>query len=1037
VTCEKPRPPLLTAPVRRTIEKPVTQLTNDVGANLNARNNGRVRPICRNVISQADFEKTPAIKFTFGQVCRCPPSWHPHFSVCKVEMESKYDSESRQQGGNELSDGNPESGLEGESERLKQPVPSPNQEPRRWKHAVFSANQEWIRVPVEHLTTYDGIAQLFVSRPEECPPTPKRLVEGDVAFGPDECPIDWHPVYYGPSSRPEPTPDEFGHTIPVVKKQPAPDNQLIEYHDRRVLSTTMQEFVFPYLDFVGFWNISRVSSERSVFAKHFGFHLHQRNITVSLPSSLVKELAAFWAHKHRDDELKEFAVSAAKCRKMCTELGLTAQQQLDAVMYAPALAYIKYWDQQQNISRVVEGSYAHVGAGETVRKVSETFRNSKWVRPVMWFCVTLFLLVLVCSNVHFIEPELSTTCFVVSHIPHFTLAHPLTLRRQDCMIDHATSLWLIDRHDYDQFLIRVGCTRWSFDYAWYTLSVDEPTCSGYYRDVVLYMTRAMLNKLMHALNGNIVTVSLVNCARLPKPKQLKPGASIELRDGDLRGNLRYKDPECIRGVQRVYGFDTESYAPTAFASNQHNEEQALYARVLADTIQPTDDLDACLSWCKMNMRVLFPKMFSIKSVSFAEYISRSNASPSVKQILIQTMKGLESNGIDENSNLSKRELASFTTRSSFVKVENNLYNSPLGRKDKAPRLIQGATPQFICLVGPWIMACQDLLKRRWGTNNNLCFTSGIPSEQLANFVDAATGPIVEDDLGKFDCSIRKQWCEFEVWLCRQFGAPRAVLLLMKANISTHGYTHHGWFYKCEGTRKSGDPYTSLMNSIINGLSHLYLYCKWTGRTVVEARKTIFMLLQGDDNLLRHSDDRVFPWQEGMAGLGFDSEATYRGSLEEAEFCSNRLYRTMSGYVFGPKPGKVLAKFGYIINPPSNVSMQSMMRGVALGLEKNCHFIPPIKVVIDRVLELTAGHTAYYQRGFQEHVLKVRERYSSTVEIELSLSDQYGWSTHMQCEFSKTVRSLELGDAYADAFADLLFDRDTSGPQRIFGSLLGA
>lgn len=429
-------------------------------------------------------------------------------------------------------------------------------------------------------------------------------------------------------------------------------------------------------------------------------------------------------------------------------------------------------------------------------------------------------------------------------------------------------------------------------------------------------------------------------------------------------------------------------------------------------------------------------MHEVKSVSFETYLERSNASPSVKRTLRACKARLDADGVSEDSKLSNRQLYQWTYRSSFVKVENDLYSSPLGRKDKAPRLIQGAQPEFICLVGPWIMALQDLLKRRWNTDNFICFTSGVSAEKAANHVMTGQGRWLEDDLGKFDSSIRRPWCEFEVWLCKKMGAPRAVLDLMTANISTHGSTHHGWRYKCDGTRKSGDPYTSLMNSIVNGLSHLYLYCKWTNKTVDQARETLRMLVQGDDNCMRHAELTLFPWREGMAGLGFDSEAIYRRHPNEVEFCSCRLYLVGEGFwVFGPKPGRVLAKFGYVINPPANVSRESMMRGVALGLKKGCSFIPPIKSVIERVLQLTEGHCAWFERKqfapFAEEPLKPKVYYSPSVDVMLNLDMNYDWDYGKQSHFDARVSQLELGDCLG-SYTELLFDRDTSGPQSIFG-----
>jgi len=516
----------------------------------------------------------------------------------------------------------------------------------------------------------------------------------------------------------------------------------------------------------------------------------------------------------------------------------------------------------------------------------------------------------------------------------------------------------------------------------------------------------------------------------------------------LRPNLASKTPMEIRGKHVEMAFDTNGYRPTCFASNQFNEQQALKTRVLCATQEPgchfgplqrgvkryRTCIDDCTDWAKSEHSKLFPKMHKIHSVSPREYLERSNASPSVKRILKKTFERLEAEGISELSALTRSQLYMFTKRSSFVKVENDLYSSPLGRKCKAPRLIQGATPEFICLVGPWIMALQDMMKRRWSTKNFVCFTSGVTAKKAAEFITMASGQWLEDDLAKFDATIRRAWCEYEVWLCRQFGAPRAVVELMEANIKTHGVTHHGWKYKCEGTRKSGDPYTSVMNSVINGISHVYLYCLWTGKTVEYLRnsKEFRMLVQGDDNLMRHPGLKHFNWEKGMASLGFESEAIYRARAEDAEFCSSRIYETTGGVTFGPKPGRVLAKLGYIINPPQGVSRESMVRGIAIGLKKNSYFLPPVKTVIDRLLQLTEGHTAWFERKQFEAFSPSTDRCDSTVEVMSSLNATYYWDYGIQKQFQVRVDKMQLGDSYSP-IASLLLDRDCGGPQDIFGS----
>jgi len=531
--------------------------------------------------------------------------------------------------------------------------------------------------------------------------------------------------------------------------------------------------------------------------------------------------------------------------------------------------------------------------------------------------------------------------------------------------------------------------------------------------------------------------SLLNCADLPAPKILKTRSSLIRDRVQVLPHLAKKNDYTCKGSVSQLAFSSGGYKPNGFASNAHNELQALRARVLKATPVPNESLLACIDWAKKKHRHLFPNIHNVKSVPFAEYLLRSNASPSVKRVLQKTFDRLVLDGFDETSNLSKSKLYQWTKRSSFVKVENDLYSTVLGRKNKAPRLIQGAQPEFIVLVGPWIMALQDAIKGKWTTKSPLCFTSGVTAEAAGAYISDFDGEWLEDDIGSFDSSVDVQWCEYEVWLCTKFRAPKAVVDLIRANIHTHGKTHHGWKYKCEGTRKSGDPYTSLFNSVINGLCHLHLFCTWENVTVktVRAHKMIKMLLQGDDNLLRHPFGRRYPWVEGMRGLGFDSEAIYRDHYFEAEFCSSRLYKVDNGdYVFGPKPGRVLAKYGYVINPPPNVNSNSLLRGIALGLKRAVSFIPPLKSVTDRTLQLTEGNKAVYmQKRFSpfDSSLPIKRVHNLSVDVYLSLNHHYDWDYSKQSSFVKTLDSASLGDELP-YLSRLMLDRDTGGPQDIFG-----
>jgi len=515
---------------------------------------------------------------------------------------------------------------------------------------------------------------------------------------------------------------------------------------------------------------------------------------------------------------------------------------------------------------------------------------------------------------------------------------------------------------------------------------------------------------------------------LPEPRNLKFGAKVS---GPNPRNFQPNE-EKITYTQVLYGIGDEAYRPVAYAPNIVNELTALKARVLADTpILDGDYTNRCILFVKQQIQEIFPKTSRCRVVSdsFQRYINNSNANPDVKRQLRETQAVLDECGINENCILDNSELRNWTSRKSFLKVENNVYRSELGQKLKAGRLIQGAQPQFICIVGPWISSLQRKIKRDWNKNNFICFTSGVKSDDAAKVLTQGVFPyILEDDVGKWDASIRKEWCDFELWLAEYFGAPRLVLDLMRANIYTHGYTSKGFKYKVLGTRKSGDPYTSLFNSILNGLMHLFIFCDVKGCSVKQARQHFRMLVQGDDNLMCHSRLDVVPdWVGCMAKFGFESEALYRRNIEEAEFCSSRIYPTKQGYTFGPKPGRVLSKLGYFVNPPHPkvATGVQLVRGTALGLYSSCSHIPPLRSYLDHLLKLTHGEIPYF--GVKpDHELR-GSNFESNVDTMMALNTVYGWGYGMQMEFEKILECLPLNTYSTFPFYRYLCDRDTLGP----------
>jgi len=379
-------------------------------------------------------------------------------------------------GGNEAGKANPAQVVDEQAEALKQGSAAQ----RRWMHTQVDNGME-MAVPIERYRYYDGVSSMF------------NRFEGDYSS------LDWTDYPFVPpvvpvvSSSVVPPTEYSGGSAdgPRIVKEEEPAGNVISNFDSRLLVVPMANFFVPFLGFFGIWNNSMFSSGLNAFAKHWGLHYHREDVAVSLPEPLVEDLASFWSHRVRDPEGKEFAVSVAKTRQLCNQTALTGKQQLDAVTYAPVLAYTKYWDVQQNAARVWSGAYARSGFGESIRKSCATLMQFQ--RWLVILAVILCLVFTVC-HVSVIEPEYSDWCFISSHFPTISLAHPVSTYYRSCIERHHTQWWLIDRITWLQWELDFGCVWYELDYSWYYLSTENPTCTGYYLDYFWYSLRPFLAK---------------------------------------------------------------------------------------------------------------------------------------------------------------------------------------------------------------------------------------------------------------------------------------------------------------------------------------------------------------------------------------------------------------------------------------------------------------------------------------------------------------------------------------------------------------
>lgn len=800
--------------------------------------------------------------------------------------------------------------------------------------------------------------------------------------------------------------------------------------NRNIVVNNWVEHLVPQLHVLGFLN-DNFSSPDGRWNDHYGVVFRGIDKYVSLPLGLVAELKSFLYMmgvrkrvKYEDHE-ELYENCKAHCIRLIRELQITGEQIYTIVRYAPMLAYRDSWRDIQESYRLVSNNYFDLKNRRRVLRFLSSVRRFGREHPF----VTAGCVFATVYSLAFLKVKVFDFMLTIPRLIRMKLLVDRIHRRAFCTVfgtDTVLSKIVYTNNPDDpvevvRVVVRVPMS----------LNPFQPAVV-HFGPVLWDLGRHARNKLMHALNGNII-YKHVTCF-LSKFKPFKAGASMRLPGPDLYFQRTAKHIEFEPKKQFVYGFDN-SYRPIAFSNSYENEITMLKARVLAQTpIVDIDFMNRFVRFVKINFRKFFHDASKIIPMSNEKYLQSTNSSPSVKRQLRKQFAEMKLHERGADYKYSRNEAKFYTTRSCFIKVENLLYHTPGGIKEKSARPIQGAHPEFICQTGPFVASLAKRVKKLWNKDFVLTFSSGVSFRDMAIDLIKASGYLLKDDIGAFDSSVSSILGELEIWIMEKFGASPAILQFARANLKTHGRTFFGIKYRYSGGRKSGDPWTSLMNTILNGLMHVFILVVDLNLTIDEVFLLCRMKLQGDDNVLRYDHPKRVDFRKYMLQLGFDSEAEYCSGPEDVEFCSCRLYPTSHGYVFAPKFARVISKLGYFNSPPPELTPVQLMRGTALGLLPSCHFIPPLCVFLNRILQLTDGVSVPAHPYFKQYTkdndwnMVGDGVYSYTCETENFLFYQYQWSPFMTTLLTKFLSTCIFSSSLNNSMLWRVFDIDTNGPQ---------
>jgi hypothetical protein len=304
------------------------------------------------------------------------------------------------------------------------------------------------------------------------------------------------------------------------------------------------------------------------------------------------------------------------------------------------------------------------------------------------------------------------------------------------------------------------------------------------------------------------------------------------------------------------------------------------------------------------------------------------------------------------------------------------------RKTKSPRMISGRHNEFNAKWGRLVSDVSDLIKNvwRWKPSEKSLDFAFYNNCKLATYYNGYT----RDEGG--------EWVKDNMEYIRRFGEPATYC----TDFSKYDVSQSEWIHKLQmliikmlfpdltqdedealwdtgftqgrlgdvlynigkrrGILKSGDQWTSLINSITTACLITYQIHKSTGHTMRSIIEGPFrMMVLGDDSLLLTTEyfrDEIEKYDYlGDLGIKVTVEGT---DINHMSFCSHWLVPcTVNGedsYMMTPKPGRIFYKTFYSYKPLGYKKAMGYARGVAEGFVHDYGHIPWMKRALETVIK---------------------------------------------------------------------------------------
>lgn len=297
------------------------------------------------------------------------------------------------------------------------------------------------------------------------------------------------------------------------------------------------------------------------------------------------------------------------------------------------------------------------------------------------------------------------------------------------------------------------------------------------------------------------------------------------------------------------------------------------------------------------------------------------------------------------------------TITAFVKEEPYFPLGGRGIKAIAPRMIQNTSQQHHVSIGPTCYALSKLTSHHWNPSTPFVYASGHNQETLAACMDGYDAYYV-GDVSRFDRGIHHETLRaLNSWKTSSGHLSHDAVRVFTSQLKTKGVTMKGRHqYRLIGQRRSGDDNTSIDNTILNIVAHLWAMCCSTNKTVDDIAAVCRFVALGDDIVIcGPSFLRDIDFAKHLEGIGWEVKPLTVPSFLDVGFCSRVIYPAASGpsldsHVFATPPGRFFVRFPFVWNPNAIVDFGAKAYGSYL--DNSC--VPFVRVYLERLMAIYPG-----------------------------------------------------------------------------------